>query len=112
MIFFIQQNFLFSESPTFHLVREIYDICHGSEQERKGSGSKSGAENYEIFISELEKALELKVEYIVIEPNRLGDETQRWIQVGNCLHKTAVVTGLATVVSGDLIELFLINFAY
>lgn len=31
---------------------------------------------------------------IVIEPTMIGEETARWIQVGNCLHKTAVIAGL------------------
>ena len=30
---------------------------------------------------------------IIIEPTKIGDETARWIQVGNCLHKTAVISG-------------------
>ena len=33
----------------------------------------------------------------MIEPSKLGDETARWIAVGNCLHKTAVVTGMMSV---------------
>uniref|UniRef100_A0A2K5PPE0 Transmembrane protein 11 n=1 Tax=Cebus imitator TaxID=2715852 RepID=A0A2K5PPE0_CEBIM len=33
--------------------------------------------------------------YIVIEPTRIGDKTARWITVGNCLHKTAVLAGTA-----------------
>ena len=32
---------------------------------------------------------------IVIEPTMIGEETARWIQVGNCLHKTAVIAGLS-----------------
>jgi hypothetical protein len=42
---------------------------------------------------ELDRALDAQAEFIVIEPKTLGDETARWIKVGNCLHKTAVVTG-------------------
>lgn len=43
--------------------------------------------------------MEAKVDYIIIEPLRLADETGRWITVGNCLHKTAVVSGLASIIS-------------
>ncbi len=49
---------------------------------------------------ELEKALEAKASVIVIEPSKLGDETARWIMVGNCLHKTAVLAGLSCIVTG------------
>lgn len=47
------------------------------------------------FEYELEQALEAQYKYIVIEPTRIGDETARWISVGNCLHKTAVLSGAA-----------------
>lgn len=40
-------------------------------------------------------------EVIVIEPTQLGDETARWISVGNCLHKTAVGSGLGAIVTGE-----------
>jgi len=49
---------------------------------------------------ELERALEASVPVIVIEPVRLGDETARWIAVGNCLHKTSVLAGLGSVITG------------
>lgn len=55
---------------------------------------------FEKFEAELDKALETKVDYIIIEPTRLGDETGRWIYVGNCLHKTAVISGIASVIYG------------
>ncbi|XP_055377029.1 transmembrane protein 11 homolog, mitochondrial [Condylostylus longicornis] len=72
------------KSPTIHVIREVYD-----------SGNA-----HESFEAELDKALEAKVDYIIIEPTRLGDETGRWITVGNCLYKTAVLSGLSSVVSG------------
>lgn len=75
-----------AKKPTFHFIREVYD-----------SGNA-----HESFEAELDKGLEAKVDYIIIEPTRLGDETSRWITVGNCLHKTAVVTGLASIISGVL----------
>lgn len=50
---------------------------------------------------------------IVIEPVRLGDETARWIAVGNCLHKTSVLAGLGSIITGSsptsLCLLFLIK---
>lgn len=73
------------KSNTIQVIREVYE---GDERER--------------FEAELEKALEAKVNYIIIEPQRLGDETARWITIGNCLHKTAVVSGLASIVCGSL----------
>lgn len=77
--------FYYSEvSLTNHVIREVYD-----------------SENaHETFEADLDKALYAKVNYIIIEPTRLGDETGRWITVGNCLHKTAVISGLASVASG------------
>ncbi|KAK2711368.1 transmembrane protein 11, mitochondrial-like isoform X2 [Artemia franciscana] len=66
-------------------VREVY-------------GDSNTGEQFEI---ELENALEAGYEVIVIEPHRLGDETARWIQVGNCLHKTAVLAGFGTILIGS-----------
>lgn len=48
---------------------------------------------------ELDKALEEGIDVIVIEPTRLGDETARWIAFGNCLHKTAVLAGMGSIVT-------------
>ena len=50
------------------------------------------------FEQELERALEVQANMIVIEPSRLGDETARWITVGNCLHKTSVVSAVVSLV--------------
>lgn len=74
------------KSPTTHIIREVYE----------------GQNAHEAFETELEKALEARVNYIIIEPARLSDETERWITVGNCLHQTAVATGLASIASGSL----------
>jgi len=73
------------QNSTIQVIREVYE---GDEQET--------------FETELEKALESKVNYIIIEPQRLGDETARWITVGNCLHKTAVISGIASIVCGSV----------
>uniref|UniRef100_A0A6M2DNT1 Putative mitochondrial morphoproteinsis regulator n=1 Tax=Xenopsylla cheopis TaxID=163159 RepID=A0A6M2DNT1_XENCH len=57
---------------------------------------------YEVFEVELERALDAGYHTIIIEPTRLGDETGRWISVGNCLHKTAVLSGLGAIGFGIL----------
>lgn len=51
---------------------------------------------------ELERALDAGCAIIIVEPSRLGDETARWISVGNCLHKTAVLSGIFSIGSGKL----------
>ncbi|KAL1140233.1 hypothetical protein AAG570_000165 [Ranatra chinensis] len=66
------------------VIKEVYD----------------GENAHDVFVEELERALDTGYSVIVVEPTRLGDETARWIAVGNCLHKTAVVTGIGTIVSG------------
>lgn len=75
------------KSPTVHLIREIYD----------------GENAYENFIADLDRALIEKYDYIIVEPSKLSDETSRWIMVGNCLHKTAVLSGLASILSGAML---------
>ncbi|KAG8199571.1 hypothetical protein JTE90_009410 [Oedothorax gibbosus] len=65
------------------IIREIYD----------------GENAHEVFENELERALEARLSCIVIEPTKLGDETARWISVGNCLHKTAVLSGFGSILS-------------
>lgn len=62
------------------VIREVYS-------------DENSTENFEY---ELESALEAGVHYIVIEPTKIGEETSRWIKVGNGLHKTSVLSGLAT----------------
>jgi Mitochondrial morphogenesis regulator len=85
--------FLCSElkSPTVHLIREIYD----------------GENAHENFIQDLDRALNERYDYIIVEPAKVADETAMWILVGNCLHKTGVVTGLASIASGLLSNFFL-----
>ncbi|CAG4981020.1 unnamed protein product [Parnassius apollo] len=66
------------------IIREVYD-----------------SENAHIkFEMELERALEAGVRVIVIEPEPLGEETARWIYVGNLLHKVSVYSGLCSITSG------------
>ncbi|XP_044743294.1 transmembrane protein 11-A, mitochondrial [Chrysoperla carnea] len=66
------------------LIREVYDSDNAQET----------------FEMELERALDANCMAIIIEPMKLGDETARWITVGNCLHKTAVVSGLSSIFTG------------
>ncbi|XP_069124678.1 transmembrane protein 11-B, mitochondrial-like [Argopecten irradians] len=47
---------------------------------------------------ELEKATLANTKTIIIESSKLGDMTARWISVGNCLHKTSVVSGLSSMI--------------
>ncbi|XP_071450876.1 transmembrane protein 11, mitochondrial [Hetaerina americana] len=68
------------------VVREVYD----------------GEQAHEFFERELEWALEAGAPAIVVEPSRLGDETARWIAVGNCLHKGGVIAGAASLIAGTL----------
>ncbi|XP_018025950.1 transmembrane protein 11, mitochondrial [Hyalella azteca] len=67
-------------APNVMVVREVYDSNGAHEQ----------------FALELERCLEAGPNTIVIEPAALGDETARWIAVGNCLHKTAVLAGFGS----------------
>ncbi|XP_072168122.1 transmembrane protein 11-B, mitochondrial-like [Diadema setosum] len=76
------------------IIHEIYD--NGSAQER--------------FEYELDQALEAKRSIIIIEPSRLGDETARWIMVGNCLHKTSVLSGMACLVAPAMLPSSTVNF--
>ncbi|XP_055687608.1 transmembrane protein 11 homolog, mitochondrial isoform X2 [Lutzomyia longipalpis] len=81
--------------PTVFIVKEVYD--DGNAQEN--------------FESELDKALYARFKYIIIEPPRLGEETARWITVGNLLHKTSVVSGIASIATGCLLpKRFIITF--
>jgi len=75
-------NVFIENESDIAIIREIFDGAH------------------ELFENELERALEAGCETIVIEPNRLGEETARWISIGHCLRKTALVTGFGAVVSG------------
>ncbi|MEE6483268.1 hypothetical protein FKM82_013482 [Ascaphus truei] len=66
-----------------YVIHEVYDGDFSQEQ----------------FEAELDAALEHQYRYIVIEPARLGDETARWISVGNCLHRTSMLTGAVCLLS-------------
>ena len=79
-------HFLYSEEDIEGgcvIIHEIYDSEDAHEQ----------------FEADLERALESQCSMIVIEPTKIGEETARWIQVGNCLHKTAVLSGLGCFVA-------------
>ena len=53
----------------------------------------------EKFEAELEESLVNKIKFIIIEPTKLGGETTRWIRLGNFLHKSAVVTGISSIIA-------------
>ncbi len=69
------------EEDSVYVVKEIYDSSKATE----------------MFERELDGALENGCGVIIIEPNILGEETARWISVGNGLHKCAVVFGLSSI---------------
>lgn len=56
----------------------------------------------ELFENELERALEIGCQTIIIEPCRLGEETARWIYVGDCISKTSIISGIGSILSGLL----------
>ena len=66
------------------VIREIYENDNATEY----------------FESELEQALDDGVQTIIIEPTKLGDTTAQWITLGNCLHKTAVLSSLGCLATG------------
>lgn len=49
------------------------------------------------FLMQLERALHSKYKYIVIEPLGLGQETGRWIMLGNILSRLSVASGLVSI---------------
>jgi len=65
----------------------------------------SDSYNFETTLSLLESALDAQAPVIIIEQTQLGDETSRWIRVGNCLHKTAVLSAVGCVAVGAIIPL-------
>ncbi|RZB39660.1 Mito morph reg domain containing protein [Asbolus verrucosus] len=71
-------------SSNIAVIREVYDSEYSQQ----------------CFSMELEKALDACCTVIVIEPSQLGDETARWISVGNCLHKTALLCGMGSFLTG------------
>jgi len=70
----------------YAVVREIYD----------------GLNAHELFENELERALDSGCPTIVIEPQRLGEETARWISIGACLQKTSLASGFGSLVSSSV----------
>ncbi|XP_065066308.1 transmembrane protein 11, mitochondrial-like [Rhopilema esculentum] len=55
-------------------------------------------EQEEYYEEQLEDALDDKVPFIIIEPEQIGNETTKWIQMGNFLHKTGVLSGAGSLV--------------
>ena len=71
------------------VIREIYDREYAHQH----------------FAQELERALDAACPIILIEPPKLGDVTARWIRVGNCLHKTAVLSGLGSILASEYLKM-------
>lgn len=65
----------------------------------------SDSYDFETTLSLLDSALDAQAPVIIIEPTELGDETSRWIRVGNCLHKTAVLSAVGCVAVGSVVPL-------
>uniref|UniRef100_A0A9L0SF34 Transmembrane protein 11 n=1 Tax=Equus caballus TaxID=9796 RepID=A0A9L0SF34_HORSE len=84
-----QPNHLLSLPPSAARVSVSATDCYIVHEIYNGESAQDQ------FEYELEQALEAQYKYIVIEPTRIGDETARWITVGNCLHKTTVLAGTA-----------------
>ena len=59
--------------------------------------------NEENTENELERAFEQKAEVIIVEHVTLGEDTAKWIKVGNVLHKTAVLSGTVCVL-GEMLD--------
>ncbi|GAB0089873.1 transmembrane protein 11 homolog, mitochondrial [Sergentomyia squamirostris] len=72
------------DQHSIFVVREVYNDGNAQED----------------FESELERALVARYAYIIIEPPRLGEETARWITVGNVLYKSSVTCGVLSMASG------------
>ena len=66
------------------VIREIYDSENAQE----------------IFEIELERAIQSGCKTIIIEPTQLGEDTERWISYGNCLRRSAIVAGMASIAAG------------
>lgn len=73
--------------PEYYIVREVYE--QGGE---------------DAFENELDRALEVETQTIVIEPIKLGLETARWITIGNGLHKISVLSGLGCLVASAVVK--------
>ena len=74
-----------SPLPEFAIIRHLSE-CEDEEEE---------------FLEEqLEDALDDRLQYIVIEPEKIGNETTKWIQIGNFLHKTGVLSGVGSIITG------------
>lgn len=71
--------------PTSNLavVRELYN----------------GIDAREVLENELDRAIDAGVDVILIEPEQLGEDTARWISLGNCLHRTTLVTSSISVLA-------------
>ncbi|XP_058060962.1 transmembrane protein 11 homolog, mitochondrial isoform X1 [Anopheles bellator] len=83
-------------SPSVRVIREVYE----------------GENAHEMFQNDLNRALYKKIRFIIIEPTRLGEETERWIAVGNCLHKTSLMSGAASIAIGLVWKLDVFSYSF
>lgn len=74
------------EEKLYYIISEVYD------------GDSDG------FELQLDNALDENYKIIIIEPNKLGDETTRWIACGNWIHKVAVTSGLGSIFVGEFLK--------
>ncbi|XP_062588602.1 transmembrane protein 11, mitochondrial-like [Saccostrea cucullata] len=72
--------------PDFVIIYETTDPDNPDEQEK--------------LETELELAFQRQVAHIIIEPFTLGKDTARWIKMGNFLHKSCVVSGIISLITG------------
>lgn len=70
-----------SNEQSTYVIREIYE-------------SENSVES---FLLQLERALQSRYKVIVIEPQRLAEETGRWIMLGNILSRTSILSGLVSI---------------
>uniref|UniRef100_A0A7M5XE38 Uncharacterized protein n=1 Tax=Clytia hemisphaerica TaxID=252671 RepID=A0A7M5XE38_9CNID len=68
----------------FAVIRDLYNTKDESDKQF----------TRRILEEQLESSLESQLSYIIVEPKGIGDETIKWIAVGNFLHKSAVLSGL------------------
>ena len=82
--------------------KQEYYIIHDS--------SRKHSDNKESLECQLEYALERRYPLVVVEPVWLGDETMRWIRVGNFLHKSAVLASLGALITLPFLPRTIGNF--
>ena len=83
--------------------KQEYYIIHDSSNQHSDDDKES-------LECQLEYALERHYPLVVVEPVWLGDETMRWIRVGNFLHKSAVLASLGALITLPFLPRSIGNF--